>query len=217
MAYFNRHDICAAWNLHLQATHGGQGSAAYARLCKLQGYFKPSHNEERISGLSDNAFEIYADLAGEGEPAEHDIANPGDCPEPRGGNHRDNLYLMWAGEGYDATQVYVWANSFDDAFEHLVEYLDEHAPGRLVSHKDAMDALYRHCKEHEIDLGEISDDERGELHEIVEQENEWTTIGHTTLNTGAHIASHEWGGDDITDNLEYEKVYIASRMSVIES
>lgn len=60
--YFDRHDICAAWNLYLQHTHEGQGSEKYARLCRLQSYFTPSASEEFVDGLSENAQIIYEDL-----------------------------------------------------------------------------------------------------------------------------------------------------------
>ena len=39
--------------------------------------------------------------------------------------------------------------------------------------------------------------------------NDWTVIGHTSLKHGVHIASYEWGGDDVTEEVEYDTVIIA--------
>lgn len=194
-AYFDRHDICAAWNLYLQHHHTGQGSRAYSRLCKLQTSFKPSRSAEHISGLSENALEIYAHL-GTLTRIEHPIAN-----SPSDGSA---LFLMWAG----SVQVYVWADSFDDAFEVLVEYLDENAPGCLVSHADAAEAMEEYCQEHGICLDGEDEDAWCTAHEAVEQENGWTVIGHTGLTHGSHIVSHEWGGSEAPD--ESDDVRLAS-------
>jgi hypothetical protein len=63
MPTFDRHDICAAWNLYATVWHDGQGSDAYrihARLARIG--FKPGRSEERLCGLSPNAREIYAAL-----------------------------------------------------------------------------------------------------------------------------------------------------------
>lgn len=49
------------------------------------------------------------------------IVNPNDKSWTR------HAYLMWAG-AY-GTKAYIYANSFDDAFEHFVEWLDDNAPG----------------------------------------------------------------------------------------
>lgn len=57
--YFDRFDICAAWNLYLQHTHDGQFSDKYRRLSKLLTYFRPSPSEEDPEGLNDNARAIY--------------------------------------------------------------------------------------------------------------------------------------------------------------
>lgn len=62
MAHFDRFDICAAWNLFLQETHGGMHSREYARWCKLRRYFTPAPSEEFVDGLSENAREIYEAL-----------------------------------------------------------------------------------------------------------------------------------------------------------
>jgi len=108
-----------------------------------------------------------------------------------------NLFLMWAG-AYGDTRGYVWANSFEDAFEHWVEYLDERAPG-LLTNLDEGD-----LRESARDLGiewqaDWPDHEDRKFQRVVEHaEVDLTPIGHTTLEHGAYIPSHEWGGDEIT-------------------
>lgn len=56
--YFNRFDIAEAWYLALSHCHAGQTSAGYARLCKLQKYFRPSPLL-RVSSLTENGKMIY--------------------------------------------------------------------------------------------------------------------------------------------------------------
>jgi hypothetical protein len=56
--YFDRFDIAAAWYLALAHCHGGQWSDSYARLCRLQTYFKPSPLLS-VDSLTDNGREIY--------------------------------------------------------------------------------------------------------------------------------------------------------------
>lgn len=38
---FDRFDICEAYYLALSEWHSGQGSAEYARLCRLTSYYTP--------------------------------------------------------------------------------------------------------------------------------------------------------------------------------
>lgn len=126
MAHFDRFDICAAWNLYLQHHWAGQGDRLYARWCKLRESFTPSRSEEFVHGLSENALEIYTQLcadAGTLERAEHPIANPGEaytCADTQ-----YSLFRMWAGSGFEPLCVYVWADSFEGAFEELVRWLDK--------------------------------------------------------------------------------------------
>lgn len=56
--YFDRFDIVAAWYLALSDCHAGQFSDSYRRLCKIQGYFRPSPMLS-VDRLSENAREIY--------------------------------------------------------------------------------------------------------------------------------------------------------------
>ncbi len=214
MAHFDRFDILAAWNLYLQHHWAGQGCPMYARHCKVFGRMHANGRQlfdatdASVSDLSENALEIYTNLcanAGTLERPKHPIANNHDC-YPGGDN---TLFKMWAGSGYEPTQVYVWADSFEDAFEVLVEWLDENAPGCLVSHEEARGALAEYVAEHGCDDKDGFGDD-GELCEQVEQANDWTVIGHTTLSTGSHIRSDEWGGDEVEiDSDEYNTVLLA--------
>ncbi len=117
---------------------------------------------------------------------------------------------MWAGSatnsGLLGRTVYVWADHFDQAFEYLVEWLDDNAPGCLVSHARARQAAVEYAMESDRDVSSFE----AEDYEQVEAANEWTVIGHTSLKTGGHIASHEWGGDDVENGSdEYETVLLA--------
>ncbi len=98
----------------------------------------------------------------------------------------DGLYLMWAG-AYGDVRCYVWADSFDTAFECLVEYLDDHAPGCLST------------IDYEGYLGPDPEALSEEAREaaIEEAEMDMTVVGHTTLQHGNAIPSWEWGGDEI--------------------
>lgn len=117
---------------------------------------------------------------------------------------QDQLFRMWYGP-FGGT-VYIWADSFESAFEELVEWLDENAPGFLV-------------KIEEAELREAADDLNVKwkkswpdwddplFQRVVEHaESDLTIIGHTTLEHGQYIPSEDWGGDDVTDDDEYDIV-----------
>ena len=142
-------------------------------------------------------------------PNKYDIANPCDAEiyapgrvKPyRGGT---SLFRMWLGPY--GTTVYVWADGFESAFETLVEWADDNAPGFLVSLdvddlKSAAEDLGVEWQSHWPDW----DDE--DFSKVVEHaEIDLTVIGHTTLTHGQYIPSHEWGGSDVTDSDEYEEI-----------
>lgn len=206
MAYFDRHDVCAAWNLYLQYTWDGQNDPKYARHCKLRSYFTPSRSEEEIVGLSENALEIYRDLVKPTAP-EHPIANS----HTSYSNH--TLFRMWAG-ACAPTFVYVWADHFEDAFEEFVEWLDDNAPGHLTTNEEFMELLNEAAQDmHGKTWDELTaecDNVWDEFSDVIERaEADLTSIGHTTLKHGTHIASYEWGGDEVTDSEEYETVLLA--------
>lgn len=207
MAHFDRFDICAAWNLYLQHHWAGQGDRLYARWCKLREHSKCAPSEQFVNELSENALEIYTQLcadAGTLERAERPIANPGDSAAYETGC---SLFRMWHAAG----PLYVWAGSFEQAFETLVEWLDDNAPGCLVSHDEAKEALEESKREHlESGLGDDMWDEETAI-EAIESDNDWTVIGHTSLKTGMHICRHEWGGDEVESGSdEYDRVLLAS-------
>lgn len=58
MLYFDRFDIAEAYYLALSHCHSGQYSTEYARLCKMQQYFKPSILLD-CESLSENGKAIY--------------------------------------------------------------------------------------------------------------------------------------------------------------
>ena len=103
-----------------------------------------------------------------------------------------NLYLMWAG-AYGDTKCFVWANSFDDAFEHLVEWLDDEAPG-LLTRLDYVGAALE-LEMPTTDLEKLTDEQQEQVREHAEMD--MALVGHTTLKNGDAIASHEWGADEI--------------------
>jgi hypothetical protein len=133
-----------------------------------------------------NAGEIWNYVDDEAEPRESDIGT--------------DLYLMWAG-AHAPHYVWVWAGSFDDAFEELVEHLDDEAPGLLTTLDEG--DLKRAAEDEDIEWKEEWPDwEDPEFERVVQAaEVDYTTIGHTTLKHGTHIASWEWGGDEVTDDM----------------
>jgi hypothetical protein len=179
MSEFNRVDICEAWYLYLSSTHDGQGSLKYARLSKLTGHFKPRSRLNCPADLTANGLEIYLALVDNKLPLVCESLDEG-----------GTLFEMWAG-AYADTKVLVRAEDFETAFELLVEWLDDNAPGCLTTLHPS-DYL---AAAEELGLTWTSDWEDPNTSKIVEHaEMDLTVIGHTTLKNGTHIASHEWGG-----------------------
>jgi hypothetical protein len=184
MATFDRFDICEAWYLYLCAHHGGMGSPEYARLSKLTrpGHFKPRSGLNSCADLTANGLEIYLKLIGNELPLVCESDDTG-----------GTLFEMWAG-AYADTKVLVRAEHFETAFELLVEWLDDNAPGCLtqLETSDYMAAA------EELGLTWTGDWEDENTSKIVEHaEADLSVIGHTTLKNGTHIASHEWGGCEV--------------------
>lgn len=124
----------------------------------------------------------------------------------------DNLFLMWAG-AYGDTRGYVWADSDEAAFEAWVEYLDDHAPGLLVSHEEFRELLDEAAKEAGFASFGAVPEGTSEFASIVEDaEGDLTVIGHTSLKRGAHIPSWEWGFDEVTDASEFDAVQARSEL-----
>lgn len=138
----------------------------------------------------------FAELGEGPEELDHDGAR--EYPIANSGEHdatfRTQLFLMWIGDGaYTAKNVYIWADSFEDAFEELVEWADEVCPGYLAKSEEL--------------LADMTPEERAEAEETGEIPD-YTCIGHTTLNHGDFVASWCWGGNEVT----YEPTVQAVRL-----
>lgn len=136
------------------------------------------------------------------------IANPDDA------DWVDDLYLLWFGQA-GTQKVYVWAGSFDTAFEHAVEWLDDN--GMCGFFETITEAELREAAD---DLGikwpgirALSGTIDRDASKILEHaEADLTVIGHTTLKCEeivggpAYMKSDEWGGDEITRQSEFDEV-----------
>lgn len=134
-----------------------------------------------------------------------------------------DLFYMWASDnGFSKIELYIWAHDFEDAFYELVEHLDKHAPGLLVSHDEFRDLLneaaerfgFRDFKDAQTKLGSADDQsyEAGtDIDEIVQAaETDLTLIG-TSLNHGNYIASANWCGDEMEpSDPHYQQVLARS-------
>lgn len=144
----------------------------------------------------------FAELGEGPEELDHDGAKEAPIVgSPGCKRYSENLYLMWAGYG---TKLFVWADSFESAFEEMVEWLDDNAPGcltRINWDEAAQDAGYESWADAEAKLDE---DELEELRQSAE--SDLTVVGHTTLTNGDAIASYEWGGNDVTYQPTIEAV-----------
>jgi hypothetical protein len=130
--------------------------------------------------------------------------------------HR-NLYLMSAG-AYGGAHAYVWADSLESAFEEFVEYLDDHAPGLLVSHAEMRDLLDESAREHGFaDWAAVNGSEDAE-NVYTDAEAGLTIIGHISLTHGCAITSHEWGGGEVDLGSDEGKAVLARTLaSVLEA
>jgi len=138
---------------------------------------------------------------------EHPVVNPLELPGGLEARSRGkSLFRMWAG-AYRDVIGYVWADSFDSAFEIWVEYLDDNEPHVLTT-LDESD-LRRAAEDEGIAWRSTWPDWEDPRFERVVQaaEADLTVIGHTTLTHGTHIVSHEWGGEEVTDPGEWDAVY----------
>jgi|SRR6478736_492733 len=99
---------------------------------------------------------------------------------------------------YGWTNVRVWADPdcFEDAFEIAIEWLDDNAPGHLVSYAEFNELRKEAAEELGLDLNSDDDDIQQSITEAAEVD--LTVVGHTTLKHGMHIASYDWTVDEIT-------------------
>jgi hypothetical protein len=137
---------------------------------------------------------------------------------PRDRSFTERLWLMWAGLG---TPGYVWADSAESAFEHWVEYLDDHAPGCLVSHEEFEAVCDRVAQAHGVaswtSLVGSESISAGRLQCLQEEcERDLTPVGHTVLKHGQYIPSWEWGGSEVpADSQEYRNVHARSIRTIL--
>jgi len=97
---------------------------------------------------------------------------------------------------YGWTKVDVFADSMDDAFEVAVEWLDDNAPGHLVSIGEAE----LHAAAEELGLvylPELAWSTKDQEAIIAHAEQDLTLIGHTQLKNGQYVLSHEWHCDEL--------------------
>ncbi len=103
-------------------------------------------------------------------------------------NRNNESQFQFSFGAYGWTKVRVWARHIEDAFEIAVEWLDDHAPGHLVSHEEFAEL----CKEAAEELGlERCENEDYDRAIVEHAERDLTIIGHATLKHGQYIAAHE--------------------------
>jgi len=61
--YFDRFDIVEAYYWYCVDYHNGQWSPLYERLCKIGKYYNPGIAHKGYASLSENAQQIYQNLA----------------------------------------------------------------------------------------------------------------------------------------------------------
>jgi len=127
------------------------------------------------------------------EADEIPIANASDL------SFESGLYLLTFG-AYGTTKVFVWADSVEVAFEVAAEWLDDNAPGHLVSIDE--EELKAAAKDLGIPwnpkwIGPDGNDDRDFQKVIEHAEADLTQIGHTTLQHGQYVLSYEWWVDEV--------------------
>ena len=129
----------------------------------------------------------------------HPIANSGDV------DSWDGLWLFQFG-AYGSTNVYVWADGLESAFEEAVEWLDDNAPGLLTT---VGDEDYRNAAE---ELGKEWDPSDPDEEVMQAAEADMTMIGHTTLQNGNAVPSWEWHvAEVVKGSSEWKEVADRSR------
>lgn len=132
------------------------------------------------------------------------IANPCDF------TWHNNLYLMWAG-AYGTDRAYVWADSFDSAFEEFVEWLDNNkncAAFYTLDESDFKEAANNLNIAWKPTWPDHQDPDFEPVWE--EAESDLTVLGWSTFKCGDYLISHEWGGGDAMD--DYDEVRAASQL-----
>lgn len=86
-------------------------------------------------------------------------------------------FVLWFG-AYGTTRLLVWGNSLEDALDACVDWLEDNAPGLLVSHEE-LEELYKEARAEGLD-----------------EDRAWerATVDLTCAgNHSRHIPSWEWG------------------------
>jgi hypothetical protein len=120
----------------------------------------------------------------------HPLAN--DCYEG------DRFYWFQFG-AYRSTIVGVFAESAECAFELAVEWLDDNAPGLLVSHEEFAQLLKESAEELGVDCsdGNYEVCNAAGVSVLEHAERDLTSIGHTSLKHGSYIISDEWAFEEV--------------------
>ncbi len=116
------------------------------------------------------------------------IVNPNDKSWMR------HSYLLWIGEGMPR-YLMIYANSLDDAFDELIDWASDNAPGLLAD--DQVNEEYTRLRNEFIEENGHDPDDDEEM-QIREQAEADTVTGG---NAGNHIEPHTWGiiAEDPTD------------------
>ena len=129
------------------------------------------------------------------EREEIPIANPGDYD-------RETLFEMWVG-ACSPLRVLVWADSFEDAWEEMVDYCDHPERAGVFSTVDDSD-LRAAAEDLGLSWDEIKDDHSSEAFDRVVNaaQADMSMVGHTTLHHVTApgmpcIPSWEWGGGEV--------------------
>lgn len=166
------------------------------------------------------------------ESVDHPVANAPEAYNVAGKYGRGDLFKVWFGQA-GTTIVYVWADSYESAFEEAVEWLDDmgycgyfvtvtEEDLRMAAEEegvDNVDAVVR-----EIMSGRIESREANRV--IQTAEADLTLVDHTSLRNcekeleggPLYVPSWEWGLDEVErGGPEWRRVLRRSVQEVRES
>lgn len=139
------------------------------------------------------------------------VINPSELPQGDGFHRRRSGGLFKMNTHGD--EGYVWTEheeSWDDAFEEWVEYLDTASPDvfETIGEEDLKEAAEDLGKEWKDSWPDWSDPDFTEVSEHAEADLD--VIGHTTLKSGTHIPKDAWSFESIERGSdEYNEVWCA--------
>lgn len=91
---------------------------------------------------------------------------------------------------YGWTHVLVYADHLEDALDEAVDWLEEHAPGLLVSREEERELLCEAAENHGLTMEQV---------EAAQAEGDYSVWDDATVdltcagNHGRYLASYEWG------------------------